>query len=216
MLKHKLNSALRREQAAWSEYLNVIRLLEASYRVMQNAWNDRCIAEEKMNEEYENVRIEHECYREIWGEYKCIAKRNGDRITSLRIAADHEETKMRECFKKSDEEFEHGNTEVSPLYYEMGKEHENYRDEFNRKIRVLRQEIQDAKAEAKRLAIRNDTKAFKSARQKFQRTKNRHEFARAEFNSLKEERDRAKANYERLQSEYKELKAEYERLKKEN
>lgn len=203
-----LNSALQREQAAWSAYLGVVKLLAVAYRVMQNAWEERCSAEEEMNEEYESIRILDECYREVWGEYNCIRDRNENRIISLHIAADHEDKEMRWWFKKSDEEFEHGDKEVSPLYYEEGRAHQECRDKFNEKARRLRQEIDKAKKIAKNQAAKADVSAFESAKRRFNHAKSRHEFARAEFESLKFEHNRLKAEFERLQAEYKRLKNE--------
>ena len=196
-------SLFQREQIAWSAYLEVVKLLASAHRAMQVAWEERCAAEEAMREEYEIVRVLSECNREVWGEYNCIRDYNDARIASLRVAAKREEKEMKWWFKKADEEYEHGDQSVAPLYAEEGREHQENRDKFNEKIRKLRQETEDAKRAAKNQIEKADTSAFESAKRKFRRAKNRHEFARAEFNSLKAEHSRLKSEYEKLQSELK-------------
>lgn len=214
-LKAREQDAFQRKQVAFQHYAEARDRCKEAYDTMQTAWEDRCSAREEMNHEYDEMQRASENYAQVWGEYGRIRDENNYEIERLRAEADSEHKEMTDCFEKASECYECGDKSEAPYWSEQGREHKERRDDANKEVSRLCQEIRLARQNAEQLAPKTDPSAFRRAKEAFTQAKAHHESAQAEFKRLKAERDRLKAEFDSLQEEHARLKGEFQRKLKE-
>ena len=155
-----------------------------AYNYMQEAWEERCAARERMNDEYQKVNGE---YHKARSEYTEIRSRLGIQIDFLRDEADAEHRRMLELFEKASEKYLKGNKVEASKYSEKGRKHKVLRDELNSEVKDLIQKISIAKENAEKFAPNENSLAYRKAKDIFEIARQRHEAAREEFKHLRGE-----------------------------
>lgn len=130
-------------------------------------------------------------------------------------SADAEHQAMIDCFEAASAAYEGGDGASAKTYSSEGHDHRDKRNELNHEVRMLVQEIRDAKAHAESAAPAVDSSTFHASKRRFEAAKERHQAAQAEFKREKAERDRAKAEFQRLREEFSRAKEAYQTRKQE-
>lgn len=198
-LRAEQESLFQRKQAAFQSYAAIRDRANAAHNEMQSAWDERTVARERMNQEFEARKSAYRQRDEVWSEYGRIRDYNNARIDALRSEADSEHMAMQQCFEQASDAYEYGNKSEAPYYASEGHMHKDRRNELNAEIQCLVQEVREAKSYAQSVAPRVDSAAFDHAKADFERAKAYHEQTQARFRQLKSERDRAKDEFDRLQ-----------------
>lgn len=216
-LKTEAQEVFQRKQELFRQYAEARDRANAAYLVMQDIYEERRLAREGMNREFEILQIAEAKTDEVWKKFSATKHAINIRINLLRESADAEHRKMKDCFALAAKAYEDEETKTeAPFYASMGRDHKDHRDSINSEINSLILEIREARAAAME-APKADKSAFQKARTIYEETKVRYENARAEFERLVEERnqlknafDAAHAEHARLKSE---IRAKYQALK---
>ena len=208
-LKTREQNVFQLKQVAWNRYTEAKNRCSELHNTMQEAWRERCLLREEMNREYDNITDSNTHYHNVWDEYSRIRDRNNSRIESLRNEADYEHQAMIRCFNQASFEYSSGNKSMAPVHSREGHQHKECRDNLNREISYLAQEVKSAKQDAIYKAPKTNSALFKKAKEAFLYAKSKHESIQSEFKQQKSERDRFKAEFDALQKEHTCLKEEF-------
>lgn len=201
-LKAEQDAAFRRKQEAFQNYDRARNSANAAHDIMQNAWDERVRARERMNEEFERRKEAFGHRDSVWEDYARIRDYNNSQIESLKYDADFEHRAMQDCFDRASDAYAYGDKSEAPILSQEGHEHKARRDELNAEISRLANEVKSAKAYAEMRAPRVDSSSFESAKAEFERAKAFHESAQTEFKNRAAERDRLKDMFETFQAEH--------------
>ena len=206
-LKTKAQELFQRKQELYQQYAETRDRANAAYIAAQDAYQERRLAREGMNREFETLREAEAKRDEIWAEFEKTKRAINIRIELLRQTADSEHQKMKDCFALASKAYEEGKVEA-PLYASMGHDHKDHRNNINSEISSLVQEIREAKEAAMAAAPQIDRTAFLKAKKIYEEAKARHETAQTEFKRLVEERNELKKAFDAAHAEHTRLKDE--------
>lgn len=201
-LKAEQDVAFRRKQEAYQNYERAKESTDSAHDIMQNAWDERVRARERMNQEFERRKAGFEHRDAVWEDYARIRDYNNSQIESLKHDADYEHRAMQDYFDRASDAYAYGDKSEAPILSQEGHEHKARRDELNAEISRLANEVKSAKASAEMHAPGIDSSSFEYAKAEFERQKAIHESAQTEFKNQKAERDRLKQIFDALQEEH--------------
>ena len=210
-LAARKKEALAHKQAIYADLQRVRRATGLAYQAMQDAWQARSSAKERMDDEYSSLQDKIEANQVIWDEYGRICSQNNTRIDALRADANCEHRDMITCFEHASDAYQYGDRAEAPIYSRQGYEHQARRNELNAEISALIQEIKAAKQAAKSKSFVIDKTALFLAREEFLQAKSRHASAREEFKRRKAEQERLQAEFNAAHAAHLRLKAEFQR-----
>ena len=209
-LKAEKQMAFERQRAAYDEYKVAREATDQAYQMMDEAWNALEEARERHNQEF-NKRDEAFRQRDkVWTEYQDVRNELNARIDVLKAESDVEHSAMQECFRLANEAYENGDKDDAPIWSSKGYEHQQRRNDLNAEVKVLIQQIREAREEAQATAPDVDSMAFYEAKEELDEAKERHENARIEFKNRKEERNLLKAEFDQLKLEFEAIKSAYQ------
>ena len=140
-LAARKKEALAHKQAIYADLQRVRRATGLAYQAMQDAWQARSSAKERMDDEYSSLQDKIEANQVIWDEYGRICSQNNTRIDALRADANCEHRDMITCFEHASDAYQYGDRAEAPIYSRQGYEHQARRNELNAEISALIQDF---------------------------------------------------------------------------
>ena len=204
-LKQRAQAAFENKQRLWQQYKDAKDRTSVAYNAMQQAWGEQQSARDEMNREWDSIQHNKAHNDEVWDDYRRTKDSLSYQISSLKSEADNEHREMQRCFDSASDAYEYGNKADAPYWSQQGHDHKDRRDELNAEVSRLCENVKSAKERAQYSTVRIDRSAHRSAKDRFDQAKNRHDALTSEFQRLKSERDRIKAEFDSAHEEHKRL-----------
>lgn len=209
-LKSEEQTAFELKQTAFQEYLKAKMLADSAYKTQQSAWEKFKHARDEMNLAFNSMQSANVQNDSVWNEYKRLRDSNNSQIDRLKEQADSLYQNMHNAFSRATDAYSYGDKADAKMYSNEGKSYQSQLKAINDRIRLLGQEVKNARHHAEMYDTKKESSIFNNAQKTFQNAKAEHKSAEAAFQSANAERKRLYAKFQSLDADYKQKKSAFD------
>ena len=190
-LKKEMENAFQEKQEKLHEYLLAKSRTKVAWDVRQSVQKERIAAKENMLREYDKLKEHDEEMNSVWNEYRKLYEEHNLRIGDIQVSSNENHQFMVKAFEGSRAAYESGDKDKARELASIARHYKGLRDDLNRSVQRLIQEIKDAKESAQwRTSV--DCSSYKTSKAIFDEVRDRYCSVKEEFYRLKTEQDEKK------------------------